>query len=133
MRLTRRRTAVILVILGVAGLLVGTCGLLVDRWLPRYLVDRGADHPFPLPGDAPLTEEQAAEIAGQVLALDGRDVADLQLMGADGAAPATRNAVQVGTDGSLMLTYRHRVTRWFWYVVLRREPGRVVGFSYHGT
>ncbi len=41
-------------------------------------------------------------------------------------------ADQGNGDGSIFVTYRDANTGWYWYVVLKREPDRVVGFSYHG-
>jgi hypothetical protein len=121
----RKRTAVLLVIFALVSLLVGTCAI----WVRSInLGDRKADHVFAMPGSAPLTNEQMANYAQQVLVLDGRDVANMK----PEDFATTQVNVSVESDGSVCLGFRHAKTGWQWYVVLKREEGRVVGFSYHG-
>lgn len=114
-----------LIALGVTALLCGTCAYLVSR---INLGDCKGEHRLPVAGNARLTDEQAVSLARQVLVLDSRDVPNLALVGPEYGDPATREP-----DGSVQVAYQHKKTKWIWYVRLRREDGRVVGKSCHGT
>ncbi|MDB5295836.1 MAG: hypothetical protein JWO31_1819, partial [Phycisphaerales bacterium] len=128
MAMPRKLTAVLLAAGGMLVLSVGLCAVLVD---PLNFGDHKAPHALPFPGSDPLTDDQAIDLAGRVLALDGRDAAQLALTRGGDREPAAVG--REAGDGSVVVTYRHRRTGWWWYVVLRRGPGTVTGSSYHGT
>ena len=128
--MTKRRLELIaLAAIGVVGLLFGTCAVIVSR---INLTDKGAEHVLPLPGNEPLTDAQAQQLARQVLALDGRYTEDFQLQDVTGAIPATQETRTYDSAGFGTLSFHDRKSGWTWYVALKRENGRVIGYSYHG-
>ena len=131
LRNRRRDTiaAVILLCVGGAALVTGICAERLGR---LSFGDQKEPRILTLPGTIPLTDEQILSFGRQVLVLDGRPVDRLSFP----ATPPELRRPEIWTDhgdGSGTLELMDRDTMWRWYVVLRREPDLVVGFSYHGN
>ena len=120
----KRRT----VILGVTAAALGLCGALYGICNRIAHRSEGPRHVFTLPGDGPVTDDDALRWSKEVLAADGRFSPDyeLQTFGDD-------STINRGTDPAYAsVCWRNRKTGWQWYVQFKRSPGKVECVSYPG-
>ena len=116
---SKKLTVFLLVVGGVLLAVVGTCGVMMARGLGDPKGPTAVDWN----GDAAPNDEQAAALGRKLLAGHGRDV----------SSSLEVDRVQRREDGSLEVYFLDRQTAWWWFAEFKREGGKWVGYSRHGT